>query len=216
MASNELIWYEDPRGFLRDDRIARFVPETNTTIAAQLNAVMRFAVYLSIVVAVYRRSIMPAIAILSTAAAVTYVLGKADAERGKDDRERMDALDLRVDPATRQLCTRPTIDNPYMNLLLSDYKRFPDRPQACDMTQVEVGDRAEELSAHNLYVDSDDVYGRRASSTSQFYTMPSTTLPNDQSAFADWLYRPSPPGRGTCREGDGIACGAKVFHPYVL
>ena len=208
------MWYDDPRGFLRDDRIARFVPETNTSIESQLNAVMRFSLYLSVIVAVYRRSLAPAVLVLATSAAATYALGRAESARGADTRERMAALELQVDPATKKLCTRPTVDNPYMNVLLSDYSRFPDRPNACDMARADVSERAEQLAAHNLYVDSDDVYGRRASSTSQFYTNPSTSIPNDQSAFAEWLYRPSPPGRGTCREADGEACAAKVFSLY--
>jgi hypothetical protein len=208
------MWYDDPRGFLRDDRIARFVPETNTSIESQLNAVMRFSLYLSVIVAVYRRSLAPAVLVLATSAAATYALGRAESARGADTRERMAALELQVDPATKKLCTRPTVDNPYMNVLLSDYSRFPDRPPACDMARADVSDRAEQLAAHNLYVDSDDVYGRRASSTSQFYTNPSTSIPNDQSGFAEWLYRPSPPGRGTCREADGAACAARVFRLY--
>jgi hypothetical protein len=37
--------------------------------------------------------------------------------------------------------------------------------------------------------------------------MPSTTIPNDQTAFAKWLYL-SPP---TCKEGNGAQCVANNY-----
>lgn len=210
----ERIWYQDPRGFVRADRLARFVPEPRTGIDAQLNAIMRFSIYLAAVASLLRMSLAPAVAILSTAALVTFLVHKADADVDGGRRERLDVLGLEVDPSTRQLCSRPTEDNPFMNVLLSDYQRFPERPRACDVTRERVRDRVEDLAAHNLYVDSDDIYGRRANA-SQFYTNAATTIPNDQGGFARWLYQPAPAGRGTCREGDGDACLAKVFRPYL-
>jgi hypothetical protein len=214
MTRDERIWYADPRGFLRDDRLARFVPEANTSLDAQLNAIMRFALYLAVFVALFRRSLMPALSVLLTAAAVTYLVHRADADVDHATRERMHALDVQIDPATREICTRPTLDNPYMNVLMTDYARFPERPGACDITRRDVRDRADDLSSHDLYVDSDDIYGRRANSHHPFYTNATTTIPNDQGGFANWLYKPAPNGRGTCREGDGEACLAKVFWQY--
>ena len=40
-------------------------------------------------------------------------------------------------------------------------------------------------------------------SSRQFYTNPSTTIPNDQEAFAKWLYY-NP--EKTCKEGNGLEC----------
>ena len=210
---DERIWYEDIRGFMRDDRLARVLPEPHTGIDAQLNAIMRFALYLAVFVALFRRSLLPAVTVLATAAAVTVLVHRADADVDERRRERMDSLELQEDPASRRLCTRPTLDNPYMNVLVSDYQRFPERPGACDITRKAVRDRADDLSSHDLYVDSDDIYGRRANSA-PFYTNAATTIPNDQAGFARWLYQPAPAGRGTCREGDGDACLQKVFWPY--
>lgn len=209
----ERIWYVDPRGFFRGDRIARFVPEARTGIDAQLNAIMRFALYLALFVALLRRSLAPAVSIVLVAAAMTFLIHKSAAGEDERRRERMAQLEVERDPMTRKLCASPTVDNPFMNVLMSDYKRFPERPGACDITREVIRDRADDLSSHDLYVDSDDIYGRRANS-SAFYTNASTTIPNDQSGFARWLYQPAPSGRGTCREGDGDACLSKVFSLY--
>lgn len=212
--SVEKIWYLDPRGFVRENRLAHIIPEANTGLDAQLNAIMRFAIYLAIFVALYRRSLMPALTIVLTAAVITFAIHRSEWQSAQVDRERMANLDVEIDPATRRLCTKPTADNPYMNFLLSDYSKFPERPSACDITRKTVRDKADDLANHNLYQDSDDIYGRRVSSSWQFVTNGSTQAMTDQSEFARWLYQPAPGGRGTCREGDGAACASKVFSMY--
>lgn len=207
---DERIWYEAPGEFLRSDRLSRIVPIRHTGIDAQLNAILRFAIYFATFVSLLRRSASPFLSIVTVVALITFLVHKAEAGEDEVRRERMDALEVERDPVTRRLCTRPTLDNPYMNVLMSDFKRFPERPGACDITRIDVRDRAEDLSAHDLYVDSDDVYGRRANA-SAFYTNAATTIPNDQDGFARWLYQP--PAK-TCREGDGEACWAKTYYPY--
>jgi hypothetical protein len=208
----ERFWYDDPSGFMATrERVAAFVPDMNTSLDAQLNAVLRFAIYSSAIVALLRGSVAPLVVVVVAAAAGTLLVHRLGVRESLDTQERMEGIDVERDPNTRRLCTRPTLDNPYMNVLMSDYARFPDRPQACDLTLRDVGERADALHGHNLYVDSDDVYGRRSSSH-QFHAMPVTTIPNDQDAFAKWLYSPSPRGRGTCKEGDQDACAASTFH----
>lgn len=215
MTTNELIWYQDPTGlFATPERVASFVPDPASSLDSQLNAVFRFALYASAIVALLRRSLLPLVVIVLATALGTYVVHSLSERETIEMQQRMDAIDVQTDPLTRRMCTRPTIDNPYMNVLMSDYARFPERPAACDMTQPAVSDRAEELYAHNTYVDSDDVYGRRTGWSRQFYTNPATTIPNDQTAFAKWLWQPSPPGRGTCKGGDQDACAARVYHHY--
>lgn len=210
----ERIWYKDPRGFFHEDRLTHIIPEPTTGLDSQLNSIMRFALYLAVFVVVYRRSITSALKILTLAALFTFAIHYADAEKMNAHQESMANLDLQIDPATRRMCTTPTKENPYMNFLLSDYTRFPNRPKACDITRTEVKDKAEDLANHNLYADSDDIYGRRVGSSWQFVTNATTQAMTDQSEFARWLYQPSPEGTGTCREGNGDACASKLFSMY--
>ena len=53
-----------------------------------------------------------------------------------------------------------------------------------------------------FYADPTDVFGR-SQSQREFITMPSTTIPNDQDSYQNWLYRI--PGK-TCKEGGREAC----------
>lgn len=105
------IWYRDPVGFLFGGReqLASFVPERDTPLASQLNASMRFALYLALVVLLLRRTLLPPIAILVTAGVATYAIYQSELGVDGDVRERMDALDIERDPATGRLCTRPTL-----------------------------------------------------------------------------------------------------------
>jgi hypothetical protein len=205
-SSHERIWYEDPRGFFRDDRLSHFVPERGTSLASQLNAAMRFAVYLAVFVALYRRSLAPSLTILAASAAVTWAIYRAESSGRAERLERMRSLDLQEDAPSGRLCVRPTVSNPYMNVLLTDYGRFPERPSACDITRVAVRDRADGLAARGLFQDSEDLYGRGATFFQPWVTNPSTTIPNDQGGFARWLYRPSGGEHGTCHEGNGNEC----------
>ena len=48
-----------------------------------------------------------------------------------------------------------------------------------------------------------DIYNNR-NSQRQYYTMPNTQIPNDQTSFARWLYATPP----SCKEGNGLQCAA--------
>lgn len=202
---SERIWYSDLPGFFREDRLARIVPQPGTPLPQQLNAVMRFALYYGVLVTLYQRSATGLFAPL-LASAVTYVIYANDQGDAGKMRERMQALQVERDPVTQDMRVSPTRDNPFMNVLVSDYARFPNRPPAADITRTDVSRRAENDYEHDLYRDQSDVFNRNASSR-QWYTTPSTTIPNDQTQFARWLYGTSP----TCKEGNGDACNARAF-----
>ncbi|MEW5315088.1 MAG: hypothetical protein WDW38_006540 [Sanguina aurantia] len=195
---SERIWFQDPRGFFRDDRLAHFLPTRNTTLAVQLNALLRMAIYLAVILLLFRRYSM-AVYVPLGVAVLTYGMYVTN-DTGLRDQDAARAA--RKEGMTREgeVCTVPTHSNPYMNVMLSDYDN-PTRPPACDLSAQAVGDRAESLFEDNLYRDVDDVFQRRTSSHS-FYTMPNTQIPNDQGGFAEWCY-----GRGpTCKEGNGSQC----------
>ena len=102
---------------------------------------------------------------------------------------------------TTDKCTKPTIDNPFMNVTMKDYMNFDqngsvvNRPPACDPNDPEVKKLVDESFNNNLYRDVGDVFGKM-SSQRNYFTMPWTTIPNKQDEFARWLYL-SPK---TCKE----------------
>jgi hypothetical protein len=100
--------------------------------------------------------------------------------------------------------TPPTSRNPFMNILLDEIKYQPHRPPAAPVTDPAVEQVMDDYFRIQWHSDPTDVYGKKQGQR-QFITQPSTTVPNDQGAFADWLYKV--PGK-TCKEGGRPACMA--------
>tara|TARA_A100001015_G_C14393593_1_gene482673 strand:- start:56 stop:409 length:354 start_codon:yes stop_codon:yes gene_type:complete len=94
-----------------------------------------------------------------------------------------------------------------MNVLPNDYEDNPDRV-AENEAELYNEDRYEEIQeqidnqfSSDLFQDMTDIYNNR-NSQRQFYTMPNTQIPNDQTSFAKWCYAtPS-----TCKEGNNLQC----------
>lgn len=99
-------------------------------------------------------------------------------------KEYFDSYDKSIVEGVKETCTKPTKDNPFMNYMISDYKDEPNKLKACTNVEKEIDDNFN----HNLYKDIDDLFEKK-NSQRQFYTMPNTQNPNDQKAFAEWLYK---------------------------
>jgi hypothetical protein len=104
-------------------------------------------------------------------------------------------------PAPARL-TLPTARNPFMNVLLDEIKYNPTRPMAASITDTSVKVGLDDFFRTEFYSDPTDVFGKTQSQR-QFITMPSTSIPNDQDSYQNWLYRI--PGK-TCKEGGREAC----------
>ena len=104
-------------------------------------------------------------------------------------------------------CIKPTKENPFMNVLLTDYENNPRRKEACTTyNNKEVNDAMNDEFNNNLYRDVSNIFNRN-NSQRQFYTNPATSIPNKQGDFVNWLYnRPE-----TCKEGNGERCIANVY-----
>lgn len=202
----ETIWYKDRAGAFRDDRLGRFIPMPNTPFTNQLNALFRLSVYYAIAVIVTRRTVLVLYVPLVTAA-ITYLLHVHETSKSLAVERALEGMNVVQDRRNGEHCTRPTRANPFMNVLMSDYAGFPERPRACDISNDAVGERVTDIYNDNSYRDSDDVYERNTG-LRQFYTTASSTIPNDQETFAKWLYGIE---NKTCKEGNGEICSIHTF-----
>lgn len=98
--------------------------------------------------------------------------------------------------------TRPTAANPFMNVMLDELKYNPTRPVADFASDPNNQVVLDDYFRVQWASDPTDVFGR-SQSQRQFYTMPSSSIPNDQGSFQNWLYLI--PGK-TCKEGGRDAC----------
>lgn len=87
----------------------------------------------------------------------------------------------------RNTCRRPTVNNPFMNPNITDFNDG-DIPVACNVDDEDINESMKINFNHNLFRDVDEVW-ERENSQRQFYTVPNTTVPNNQVEFAKWLYK---------------------------
>ena len=81
-------------------------------------------------------------------------------------------------------CKKPNINNPYMNVLVT---QNDENLPACDSRDKEVSKLTKKFYKFNLYQNGDDLFDKK-NMERQFYTMPSTTIPNKQDDFMKSLY----------------------------
>jgi hypothetical protein len=129
---------------------------------------------------------------------------KANAANAEKKKAASDETEV-FDNEMNELCTRPTPENPFMNVLVSDIGDNPLRPAACDVEDHRVRNKMHQYFDAGLYRDVDDIFHSKASDR-QFYTMPVTTVANDAGAFASWLYGST----GTVRDSYGGPSTAAV------
>ena len=102
-------------------------------------------------------------------------------------------------------CSKPNTNNPFMNPLVYDSRT---RDMGCDSVKPEIQNQIEYEYNKYCIKDISDIYNHN-SGRRQFYTVASTTYPNNQGAFANWLYKTPP----TCKEGNGAQCVANYYTP---
>ncbi len=99
-------------------------------------------------------------------------------------------------------CVKPSNGNPFMNPLVFDSRL---RDSACDAVKPENQLQIEKEYNKYCIKDISDIWNHN-SGRRQFYTVASTTYPNDQGSFANWLYKVPP----TCKESSGAQCVANI------
>jgi len=196
---HEKIWYEDLGAWFGPNNFHVILPMADMTTAEKLNALTRFFVYLGVILALltlnYRYLFFGIVACLMAAA-----LYEFDRRRQGKAEKFLDDQDLAV--VDRTVCSRPTLDNPFMNPNLVSGEP---RPQACNPSSAAIQESIQRNFNARVFKDGTDIYGRNASQR-EFYTVPSTTPGGDQGTFARWLYGTGP----TCKEGNGVVCHTRL------
>lgn len=168
------------------DKLLDFWPTNRQSAKERVEATTRFVVYASLLV--YLTSKDARIVLLGllvlTVLYVLYFNGMIP------DGERSESYKLDTDGFTM-----PSYDNPMGNILMGEYSTQPDRPPAAWYPSVREEVQKEWNEIHP--------FERVRDAERNFYTTASTTIPNDQAAFAQASYgRPFAP---QCRDTPG-AC----------
>lgn len=196
-------WTHNTSLLIQKDRLIEFMPTADMTKDERLNALARLSIYIGIILSLYLAKSWP-LYVPVVGLAFTVFLNKMQFKAPTPPKYPTNETPKQGDPnpfipSEQPLCIPPTQNNPFMNVLQNEYVDNPTRPQACDYEDVR--DEVETNFHHNLYQDLGDNIWEKNNSQRQFFTMPSTTIPNDRDTFMRSLYRTGP----TCKT-DQSAC----------
>ena len=90
---------------------------------------------------------------------------------------------------------KPTIENPFMNIVFSDYLDLENIPEASNVNDVNIKETSQKLYNSSIFRSVGDVF-ERENSQRNFFTVPNKITPESQTNFANWLYKVGP----TCKE----------------
>lgn len=198
----------------RTDRLIEFFITKDQNISERLNAITRFGIYASIILAFYRKE--PKYLMLSLLIfMITYFIycNKVDGNDNVGINGTPSSLSEQTTPrgtvvVNDKLFSKSTINNPYGNRLPLDP---PNRPPMVDYVSYnkEALKNKEEVSKNhsiNLFEDVEDIYTRKSNERS-FYTNPDKgEHPYDaQGSFRNWLYG----GMTSCKE-NGYKCNVNL------
>lgn len=194
------VWFDDPQVLSKN--LLSFWPNDKQDVNERVNATTRFIIYISVILFVIQKD-SRVFVLGAVALGVLYAFYTSDIMVNPTMRPAQ--ADGRVHPSPgRTVCEAPTENNPMANVLISDYTDYPDRPGACYYPQVQ-NQIAHILDDPGIPIAPQDrVDGYRGTfGLSRLNSMPATTIPNDQTGFAQAAWGVQTGAQG-CRMAPGL------------
>ena len=106
-------------------------------------------------------------------------------EHSKKDMNSLYTIDEVID-YNKNTCRKPTFNNPMMNPSVLDFG-VDNSPVACNSDDDNIKETIKINFNRDLFRDVDELW-EKANSQRQFYTMPNTAIPNNQTEFGKWCF----------------------------
>jgi hypothetical protein len=226
---------EDPNVLFQQAHIFEFFPTEGMSYNQKLNAISRTVLVLTIISFVFTRSIRTILVSAITLTAIYIMHFYHTKEQQKVESKKMSnepmvegfsgpALAYYTEnniPAPTDLFTIPDSSNPFSNVLMTDYDYNPNKKPAPPAFAKDINKQIL-AQAKQLVNDanpdqpniSDKLFkdlGEQLmfeQSLNAYASNPSTTIPNDQGAFAEFCYG----SMISCKEGNKFACARNMSH----
>lgn len=180
----ERVWFVDPLELFKNDRVLKFWPSKEQDIPERVNSTSRFILYASTVIYLLKRDSRVFI-MAFVALTVLFLLYKGGVIAPNN------SVVPTYSDGSHMGCQAPTMENPMANVLLTDYVDQPNRSPACyyPHVQSEVKRFLDNTIPHDSGRSRTPLpqYQRNAVSR-QFVSQPTTTIPGDQTSFAEFCY----------------------------
>ena len=206
----ESFWYDDITVLFDKSKLQKYIPLKSYSKEEKLNSIVRISIYASLLFVFLTGNInyifiaifglvLTLIIYSNFEQKVNRKLNK-NIENYNNYKNDKELKKYKVKPSKYlDSCVLPTNNNPFMNPLISEKAN---KKKACRTYNNEkIKKVVDDKFSRGLFKDINSVYDRE-NSQREFYTLPSTGIPNDQEAFGKWLYGTPK----TCKEGNGNQC----------
>lgn len=190
----------DPSQVFKTSDLLKFWPTATQSADQRVSSTTRFILYAMCIVYLINRDTR-VFALGALALSILYYMWNTNMiKNGSGARPTIG--DSRVASVFRPNVTMPTTDNSMGNVLLSDYVDNPDRPAAAWYPSMRTQVQQAWSQIHP--------FERQRDAERNFYTMPASTIPNDQTGFAQAAY--GKPFSPKCHDQGGAACDPDRFY----
>lgn len=179
-------WLDDYNILFKD--YLNFFPNKTMSKVDNLNALTRFFIYAMILLVLFDKDEKY---VYICMICIMFIIGYYKFNIV----EKYDNSDLNYDNYNGgEKCQLPTYNNPFMNTnIINDNK---DNLPACNIMNDNINKKSQEYFDMGLNKSIEDAWNIK-NAQRQFYTTPSTTIPNKQDEFAQFCYGTDK----TCKEG---------------
>ena len=215
-------WASDPNILFRPEYLTEVFPAADMSLSRKMNAITRMVIYITLLLFIYTRNIRTIIVSALTIGAIFLAYRQ---KSGQSTMEKFGSKVVRDSLAEQNLSIpeevfdQPTPENPFSNVMMNDYdynvNKKPAPPTYNKSVSESILSQAKQLVrdsnpgnteiAEKLFTDLGEQYNFERS-LQPFYSMPSTTIPNDQKGFAEFCYG----SMISCKEGNQFACARNL------
>jgi hypothetical protein len=201
-------WLDNPSILFNKKKIMEVWPQSKYSMAAKLNAITRLVIILTLLGYLFTRNMKILVTGLITVVVIV-ILYKSQKQKRKLNRKMLKEgfTSPELYEKVKSSFMKPTKKNPLMNVLLPEIQYNPTRkPAAPAFNPVVEKQINQKVADPRLFLDLGDNIAFDQSMRN-FYATANTTIPNDQTAFAEYCYGTMP----SCRGGDYLQCSKNNY-----
>lgn len=183
-----------------------FIPTDDMQIEEKLNTLSRLIIFICLIIALLLRDIR-FILLMIILILIIVTLYQYQNNQYKNTDNFLNGQKLKI--IDKNKCRKPDSNNPFMNPIVGD--NVNDEYDACPIYRKDINEEVNDIYDTSMYTNTNDIYDRNTG-IRQFYTVPASKIPNDQTIFANWLYN-----RGkSCKENNGLRCYDNIYRDIRL
>ena len=179
----EQIWFKDPAVLFTKESWIKFVPVEGMSTSEQLNSVIRFTVYFSLLL-FFATGITTYILVIPIVMIVSVLLYNVFPNGTTIESFEF----VKKHKGDGKKYTMPTQNNPFMNPLLTEIQDNPNREDAAptNLRKVKQEIYKNFQKTSDIHMDTSDLFDQTQAMRT-FHTLQSAKIPNDQDGFLKWL-----------------------------